>query len=195
MAIGDKILELRKSKNMTQRELAEKLNVSDNVISRWETGKTRPDVDMMKTISDVLDVPIQELYDSIDPTVVNNIEKYDNDAIFKFKKYVIFGIFIIIFSYFIFAFNRKIYKNLLIKDTVESLQVLFPSKMLFIGTFLSGIALCTVEFVYLFDIQRRMFYKKEYRRVMLIYGIIVITVLIVVISLFITDNVRYKMLR
>jgi len=36
--IGTFILELRKSKNMTQRELAEKLNVTDKAVSKWERG-------------------------------------------------------------------------------------------------------------------------------------------------------------
>ncbi|MBO5766770.1 MAG: helix-turn-helix transcriptional regulator, partial [Lentisphaeria bacterium] len=40
MSIGEKILELRKRNSMTQRELGERLNVSDKVISKWETGKS-----------------------------------------------------------------------------------------------------------------------------------------------------------
>ena len=41
---GGFISELRKEKKLTQKELAEKINVSDKAVSRWETGKGYPDV-------------------------------------------------------------------------------------------------------------------------------------------------------
>ena len=43
------------------------MNVSDKVISRWERGVTLPDVEMLKNISDELDISISELYDSKKP--------------------------------------------------------------------------------------------------------------------------------
>ncbi len=77
MTIGEKICQLRQNKLMTQKELAEKLNVSDKVISRWERGVSLPDVEMMKKISIVLEVSISELYDYIN---VENKEKKDNEV-------------------------------------------------------------------------------------------------------------------
>ena len=44
MFIGEIILQRRKELNMTQKELAEKLNVTDRTISRWECGVSLPDV-------------------------------------------------------------------------------------------------------------------------------------------------------
>mgnify|MGYP003322224552 CR=1 FL=1 len=73
MAISDKILEYRQKNKLTQKELGELLNVSDKVISRWERGVTLPDVEMLKNISDELDISISELYDSIE----NSKDKYD----------------------------------------------------------------------------------------------------------------------
>lgn len=43
--LGNLIVSLRKKYNMTQKELGEKLNVSDKAISRWETGKNYPDIE------------------------------------------------------------------------------------------------------------------------------------------------------
>ena len=50
MFIGEIILQRRKELNMTQKELAEKLNVTDRTISRWECGVSLPDVEMLKTV-------------------------------------------------------------------------------------------------------------------------------------------------
>ena len=52
---------LRKEKGLTQMQLAEKLNVTDKAISRWETGKNYPDIEMFESLSNILDVSISEL--------------------------------------------------------------------------------------------------------------------------------------
>ena len=56
--LGERITELRKLKKMTQKELAEMLNVSDKVISKWETGKSLPDVEIMLKLSEALGTSI-----------------------------------------------------------------------------------------------------------------------------------------
>lgn len=58
---GDFIKTLRKENNMTQLELAKKLNCTDKAISRWETGKGLPDADMLLSLSDVFSVSINEI--------------------------------------------------------------------------------------------------------------------------------------
>ena len=45
--IGRFIAETRKSKNLTQKQLAEKLSISDKTVSKWECGKGLPDVTIM----------------------------------------------------------------------------------------------------------------------------------------------------
>lgn len=59
--IGKFIAKCRKNKNMTQEELAEKLNVNVKSISRWENGKTMPDISMLGELSETLNTSIQEL--------------------------------------------------------------------------------------------------------------------------------------
>ena len=49
--IGKFIAELRKGKNMTQEQLAEKIGVTDKSISRWETGKTMPAISMLSILA------------------------------------------------------------------------------------------------------------------------------------------------
>lgn len=58
---GNFIAELRKEKNLTQKELAKKLNVSDKAISRWETGKGFPDVSSLLALSEFFRVSVNEL--------------------------------------------------------------------------------------------------------------------------------------
>lgn len=59
--IGKFISELRKEKNMTQEQLAEKMGVTDKSISRWENGKTMPDLSIIPLLADELNVEVSEL--------------------------------------------------------------------------------------------------------------------------------------
>jgi transcriptional regulator with XRE-family HTH domain len=59
--IGLFISELRKQKHMIQAELAERLDVSDKTISKWENGKSLPDISYLKDICLILDINVNEL--------------------------------------------------------------------------------------------------------------------------------------
>lgn len=58
---GKFISQLRKEKGLTQLQLAEKLNVTDKAVSRWETGKNYPDIEIFEDLSKIFDVSISEL--------------------------------------------------------------------------------------------------------------------------------------
>ena len=58
---GAVIRELREKKHLTQAELAEKLNVSDKTVSKWETGKGYPDITLLEPIAGVFSVSVAEL--------------------------------------------------------------------------------------------------------------------------------------
>ena len=59
--IGEFLRELRKEKNLTQQELAEKFMVSNRTISRWETGTNMPDISLLVEIADFFEVDIREI--------------------------------------------------------------------------------------------------------------------------------------
>ena len=59
--IGKFILELRKEKNMTQQELADKIGVTDKAISKWENGRGMPDLSLMKPLCTALGITINDL--------------------------------------------------------------------------------------------------------------------------------------
>ena len=58
---GKFISECRRNKNLTQRQLAEKLNITDRAISKWETGKGMPDSSIMLALCKELDINVNEL--------------------------------------------------------------------------------------------------------------------------------------
>ena len=58
---GAFISTLRKEKELTQAQLAEKLNVTDKAISRWETGKGMPDSSLLVPLANILGITVNEL--------------------------------------------------------------------------------------------------------------------------------------
>ena len=60
--IGKFISQLRKEKNMTQMDLAEKLNVTDKAISKWENGRGMPEISIIKPLCEELSITINELF-------------------------------------------------------------------------------------------------------------------------------------
>ena len=60
-AFGTFLSQLRKERGMTQKELAEKLFVSDKAVSKWERGLSLPDVALLQPLADLLGVSISEL--------------------------------------------------------------------------------------------------------------------------------------
>lgn len=79
--IGKFISECRKTKKMTQSELAEKLGVTDKSVSNWENGRNMPDLSLFKPLCDILEISINDL---ISGEVVD-LEKYQE----KFEENII----------------------------------------------------------------------------------------------------------
>ena len=61
MKFEEKLMKLRKEKVLSQEELAEKLNVTRQTISKWELGQSKPDMDKLKEMSVLFEVPIENL--------------------------------------------------------------------------------------------------------------------------------------
>lgn len=58
---GKFIAEMRRAKNLTQRELADLLYISDKTVSKWETGKGLPEVALMLPLCNTLEITVNEL--------------------------------------------------------------------------------------------------------------------------------------
>ena len=59
--VSKNMLRLRRQKGMTQAELAEKMAVTRQTISNWESGKSQPDIESLKALAEALSVPIERL--------------------------------------------------------------------------------------------------------------------------------------
>ena len=83
--IGRFIATRRKEVGLTQLELAEKLNISDRAISKWETGKSLPDASIMIELCEILGIGINELFYGEMINMNENDKKYD-EIILAMKK-------------------------------------------------------------------------------------------------------------
>ena len=60
---GKKLREVRKSKKLTQKELAEQIGIKRNTYSDWENGKTEPSFENIVKLADLLDVSLDWLFE------------------------------------------------------------------------------------------------------------------------------------
>lgn len=79
--IGKFIQEKRKEKNITQSELAEKLNISDRAISKWENGNCLPDAGNMPILCDILEITINDLFSGEKVDMKNNEKKLEENLL------------------------------------------------------------------------------------------------------------------
>lgn len=139
--IKDVITNNRKKINMTQDELAKSLNVSNKVISNWETGRSYPDVLIIPELAKILEIEINEFFteeisknntkEMIDKSSIKNYKLYiyianllavfANVYIFAFHVYsIVLGIILVLTVLFIlFSIGLTIVANLKYKDEVE----------------------------------------------------------------------------
>lgn len=70
--VGNIIRRVRLDRKMTQKQLAEKLNISDKAISKWECGSGNPDVSLILELSSVLGIGVQELLAGYENRQINS---------------------------------------------------------------------------------------------------------------------------
>ena len=85
--IGKFIAESRKGKKLTQEELAEKLGITKNAVSKWERGLCLMDMSLLKPLSDILDVSINEILAG-EKIETKDIEKKSEENIIKLTELV-----------------------------------------------------------------------------------------------------------
>lgn len=84
---GKFIQKLRKEKNMTQKQLGEKLNITDKAISKWERGLSFPDISMLNSIAETFDITVIELLNcEIGVKDEIDVEKAIQEAVEKITK-------------------------------------------------------------------------------------------------------------
>ena len=84
--IGKFIAACRKKANLTQMQLAEKLNITDRAISKWENGKSLPDSSIMLTLCDVLGISVNDLLCGEVVTMDNYNKELENNLLDMVKQ-------------------------------------------------------------------------------------------------------------
>ena len=84
--IGKFIAERRKKLNLTQMQLAEKLNITDRAISKWETGKSLPDSSIMPELCGILQITINDLLSGEVVTLDNYNKELENNLLEMIKQ-------------------------------------------------------------------------------------------------------------
>ncbi|MCI8568195.1 MAG: helix-turn-helix transcriptional regulator [Bacilli bacterium] len=106
MSVGQKLLDLRKSKQLSQEEVAEKLNVTRQTISKWETDQSMPDFDKIVPLCKLYEISADELLtgkksNEIEVTQVENTNENEINYYEKqIKKKKALGMSISIIMYF-----------------------------------------------------------------------------------------------
>ena len=128
--IGKFIAECRKKQNLTQIQLAEKLNITDRAVSKWERGMSLPDISLLQELSDILNINVTELLDgkrsekkkidsedilnTLKYTEIKTMEKHKNNInLIMFSLIVFISLILIIFNlkinyYFYLKYNYNI---------------------------------------------------------------------------------------
>ena len=78
--IGKFIARCRKEQKLTQAQLAEKLNITDRAVSKWETGKCMPDSSIMLQLCEILGITVNELLSGEELKMEKDYEEYEKKA-------------------------------------------------------------------------------------------------------------------
>lgn len=84
--IGKFIAECRKKVNLTQMQLAEKLNITDRAVSKWETGKSLPDSSVMLELCGILKITVNDLLSGEVVTMENYNKELENNLLEMIKQ-------------------------------------------------------------------------------------------------------------
>ncbi len=119
MEFSEKLLTLRKAKNLTQEELAERLNVSRQSVSKWESGQAVPELDKIVAMSTVFDVTTDYLLKSseIDDLSVKTemLEKQQEQMLAreqrqqKIRECVLYGVVIYLVFFAVWFLERALF--------------------------------------------------------------------------------------
>ena len=80
MNIGEKLFELRREKNLSQEEVADKLNVSRQTVSKWETNQSVPDFDKIMPLCELYGVGVEELLTGKKPEEKTEMTQEEEDV-------------------------------------------------------------------------------------------------------------------
>lgn len=147
---GDFIKKLRKEKQLTQKELGEKLNITDKAISKWERGLSFPDIAVLKDLAEFFEIDISELLNGergkkqeidIEKAIKEAIENYKNieekkkEKVQKVKKRIgVISIIIFVFALILQIVYLIIFKRHNYEYVIDALEYIINQIMILSAT-------------------------------------------------------------
>ena len=130
MEIGNKILELRKKNDFSQEQLAEKMGVARQTISKWELGETAPDLTQSKMLTQIFNVSLDELTNNEIKSIL--IEKADISEklikkIISILKIILLLVVIIIITLLFMVFCKD-YFDVQPVESMQSIECIIDGK-------------------------------------------------------------------
>ncbi len=136
--IGNFIAECRKKKKLTQLELAEKLNITDRAISKWETGKGMPDVSLMLDLCSILEISVNELL-SGEVIEMNEYNKKAEETLLEmvkkeeqYNKKLFFAMYVIGIVGTVFFITMCFMASIIFEEEARQLIIIIPSLIVFL---------------------------------------------------------------
>lgn len=141
MEIGNKIMNLRKKRNFSQEELADKVGVARQTISKWELGETSPDLKQAKKLSNIFGVSLDELVDNnIKDILIERTSNTEKLAGLILKLLKVFGILFTVFliidiiAFLLFTFFKKQPETSIVKEITMSCSIADNDYLITIGS-------------------------------------------------------------
>ena len=130
MKFNEKIIMLRKNKNLSQEDLGNELGVARQTISKWELGETTPEMDKLIKMSEIFEITLDDLIKDTEPNIDKNNANNTNTQklaglVIKILKgigifiIIVFAITVIIMIMGLFSYNNMKYDS---KGVIEKIE-------------------------------------------------------------------------
>lgn len=185
--ISNLIKTKRKEKNLTQHELAEKLNVTEKAISRWETGRGTPDISLLIPLSKELGLSTNELLNG-EENIEEIVNYIDNNKKVKNKTPLIISV-------IIYGITLILYLSYLkVEYGMSKLQISYKGELVFNSIFILLIAISNkiLGTYYVDKIEE----KNKIKKTTYIIALIIYTIMIFNLTLFTRRiwEIRYNLI-
>lgn len=145
--IGEFIASLRKEKNLTQEQLAEKLYITDRAVSKWERGLSLPDADKMISLCNILGISVNELLNG-EKIDMKDYDKKTEELLVELAKQeeiknrkLLFSMWTMLITSTIFYLGIVFISSILLDEGIVHATIIAVSTIVFIITAFIGLKL------------------------------------------------------
>lgn len=165
MNIGENIQEFRRKNNLTQEELANKMNVSYKTISSWENNRNIPSIDMVLELSKVLGVSLDEIIGTDTDAKVKYVKESKKKDIYKIL-YLSFMVLIPLIYLFVSFYNILIVEEFVYNSTNDVFRIFSDSKLFLLEL------IYPIGYYAVIQICNYIFYTLKMKKIMFVFVIL-----------------------